>query len=242
MNITTTNPSGMRIWTLALGSLMLLAGTVSTAAAAPDRSRPIHVSAQRAPVKHVRVYRPSRRRSPPPVRRVRYRAPRRTVVVHTPPPRKTVVVKQRSPKVVPKKTDGEWMVLMGGELGTSSHDMTRAPNFVTGLRLAAVLPGGGGISQAWAGGYGRLNFEPEADITRAAVGLTAGFMLFNAELGVVSETYDPGPGFMDRDRAGTELLLGLGLFEYVGVYSRITRFSDGGNVNEAGLRMNIPLG
>ena len=102
-----------------------------------------------------------------------------------------------------------------------------------------MLPGGGGISQAWAGGYGRLNFEPEADITRAAVGLTAGFMLFNAEPGVVSETYDPGPGFMDRDRAGTELP-GLGLFEYVGVYSRITRFSDGGNVNEAGLRMNIP--
>jgi len=241
MNFTINTQTIARKMTMALGALMLVAGSVGTASAAPDQYRPTHVRKARTTARHVRTYRPVRRASPPPVR-VRYRKPRRRVVVHAPPPRKTVVVKQRAPRKAPAKKNGKLMVLVGTELGTSHHDAVRGPNFVTGLRLAAVVPNGGGMSMAWAGAYGRLNIQPESDITRGALGLTAGFMLFNAELGVVSESYDPGPGFVSRDRTGTELLLGLGLFEYVGIYSRVTSFQGGGNVNEYGVRMNIPLG
>ena len=226
--------------TWALGCLMMLAGTAGSAWAAPDRYRPTHVRVNRAPVRHVRVYRPSRRTSPPPVR-VRRRARRRTVVVHAPPPQRTVVVRKKAPPRAKSPEDGKLMVLVGAEFGTSHHDSTRAPNFVTGLRLAAVVPSGGALAKAWAGAYGRVNVQPEADITRSAMGLTAGFMMFNAELGLVSESFDGGPGFLGSDRTGTELLLGIGLFEYVGLYSRVTSFEYGGGVNEYGIRMNMAL-
>ena len=78
-------------------------------------------------------------------------------------------------------------------------------------------------------------FHFDDDQTRTAAGLATGVFFLHGELGwtkyVVKQSEYSGP----------ELLLGLGVFDIVGLYTRRAWLSNDQSIAELGLRVNYPL-
>ena len=93
---------------------------------------------------------------------------------------------------------------------------------------------GKGIPTNWKGVYGRLQNDFDGH-PRTAVGITAGYYLLHGELGW--STYEGKQSVL----FGPELLIGLGVFDLVGLYTRWTWLSNDHSIFELGLRVNYPL-
>lgn len=89
---------------------------------------------------------------------------------------------------------------------------------------------GKGLPMSWIGVYGRLQNDFD-DRLRTAAGLTTGYYFLHGELGWTKQSED----------SGLELLLGLGVFDIVGLYTRWAWLSHDHSIFEFGLRLNYPL-
>jgi len=94
---------------------------------------------------------------------------------------------------------------------------------------------GRGLPIRWMSVYGRLQNDFDRDRLRTAVGFAAGFFVLHGELGWTQYTVKR------TARSGPELLLGLGVVDVVGLYTRWAWLSYGQSVAELGLRVNYPL-
>jgi len=93
---------------------------------------------------------------------------------------------------------------------------------------------GRGLPTNWVGVYGRVQNDFD-DHLRTAVGLTAGYYILHGELGYSSY------GAEQSDYSGPELLVGVGLFDIVGLYTRYAWLSSDHSIFELGFRVNYPL-
>ncbi len=94
---------------------------------------------------------------------------------------------------------------------------------------------GRGLPIRWFGLYGRIQNDFDDEQLRTAAGLSAGYVFFNGELGWTKYTGK------QADYSGPELLLGLGFFDIVGLYTRWAWLPNDQTVAELGLRVNYPL-
>lgn len=94
---------------------------------------------------------------------------------------------------------------------------------------------GRGLPTRWIGVYGRLQNDFDDGHLRTAAGLTTGFFVFHGDLGWTKYTVK------DAEFSGPELLLGLGIFDVVGLYTRWAWLSNDQSISELGLRVNVPL-
>ena len=90
---------------------------------------------------------------------------------------------------------------------------------------------GRGLPTSWVSVYGRLQNDLESDQVRSAVGVATGYLVFHGELGWTQLSRHSGP----------ELLLGLGVVDIIGLYTRCAWLSHGQTIAELGLRVNYPL-
>ena len=130
---------------------------------------------------------------------------------------------------------------VGLEVGGASYSVEDAVRPTLALRSSLSLVKtlrrelGRGLPTNWVGVYGRLQSDFDDDHVRTAAGLTTGFFLFYGDLGW---TQYKGK---QSDYSGPELLLGLGLFDIVGVYTRWAWLSNDQSIGELGVRVNYPL-
>ena len=92
-----------------------------------------------------------------------------------------------------------------------------------------------GLPTNWVGVYGRLQSDFDDDHVRTAAGVTTGLFLIHGDLGWTKYKGE------QSDHSGPELLLGLGLFDIVGVYTRWAWLSNDQSIGELGIRVNYPL-
>lgn len=93
---------------------------------------------------------------------------------------------------------------------------------------------GKGLPISWFGVYGRLQSDFD-DRLRTAVGLSTGYYFLHGELGWSKYTAKRS------EHSGPELLLGLGVFDILGLYTRWAWLSNDHSIFELGLRLNYPL-
>ena len=93
---------------------------------------------------------------------------------------------------------------------------------------------GKGLPISWIGVYGRLQNDFD-DRLRTAAGLTTGYYFLHGELGWSQYTSK------QSEDSGPELLLGLGVADIVGLYTRWAWLSHDHSIFEFGLRLNYPL-
>jgi len=93
---------------------------------------------------------------------------------------------------------------------------------------------GRGLPTNWVGVYGRVQNDFD-DHLRTAVGLTAGYYILSGELGWSSY------GAEQSDYSGPELLVSVGLFDIVGLYTRYAWLSSDHSIFELGFRVSYPL-
>ena len=83
--------------------------------------------------------------------------------------------------------------------------------------------------------YGRLQNDFDDDHVRTAAGLAAGFFFLHGELGWTKHMLKQSEHF------GPELLLGIGIFDIIGVYGRVAWLSNDQSITELGIRVNYHL-
>ena len=127
------------------------------------------------------------------------------------------------------------------EVGGASYSVEDAVRPTLALRASFSLIKtvrrelGRGLPTNWVGVYGRLQSDFDDDHVRTAAGVTTGFFVFHGDLGWTKYKGE------QSDYSGPELLLGLGLFDIVGVYTRWAWLSDDQSIGELGVRVNYPL-
>ena len=130
---------------------------------------------------------------------------------------------------------------VGLETGAASYNAEEEIQPTIALRASLSLLNtvrrelGRGLPTRWFGLYGRLQNDFDDDHLRTAAGVTAGFLFLHGDLGWTKYTVE------DSEFSGPELLLGLGIFDVFGLYTRWTWLSNDQSISELGLRVNVPI-
>jgi len=214
--------------TLVAGVLTLLVGP---AWAGPAKTRVVRVS-KAASTRTVHV----RRTRKPPVKKPETRRTKLKIGSHRP----TRTVRMRGGRGGGASAP---LKIMGGlELGGVVYGDGFVEEPVLGVRFTSLMPDSNATDALWLGAYGRLQLQPESDITRTAAGMTASYLLVTVEAGIVAEhRQDQRARRRAGARLGGEISMAVGLLDSLSLYSRLTQFNDGEMVEEAGLRLNLPL-
>jgi len=133
-------------------------------------------------------------------------------------------------------------IVAGIELGGLVYGEQFVEGPVYGVRLATLMPDSSGPDPLWFGAYGRLQLQPEHNITRAAAGMTAAYSSVSVEAGIVAEHHGVrGDSPSAGARLGGELLVSVAVVDVLSLYGRRTLLGDDEVIEEAGIRLNLPL-